>query len=204
MGAPPSHDSLLEPTRMIDKNPLPFAPPILKHGDTVISQTPNILLYLSTHLTSPIDLDSSPSESSSSSSQPDASPLLTLSDPLVYQLHSLILTILDLNNETHDTHHPISVSSYYEDQKDEAIKRAKDFRENRLPKFFDHFEKNLQRNEEGNWLFEGQGASVADLCLFQVVDGVSYLLSLSANQRFLLITRKTFDLWDSSNSRTRI
>lgn len=159
---------------------------MLKHGDIVISQTPNIMLYLSTHLTSPIDLKVSPSESSSSpspsaSESPKYAPP-TLSDPLVYQIHSLVLTILDLNNETHDTHHPISVSSYYEDQKDEAKKRAKDFREKRVPKFFQHFEANLKRNGKGEWLF-GEKASCADLCLFQVVDGVcssSLLFSLPA------------------------
>lgn len=153
---------------------------MLKHGDVVISQTPNIMLYLSTHLTSPIDLETSSSESSSSLS-PSKKPKCsrpTLSDPSVYQIHSLVLTILDLNNEIHDTHHPISVSSYYEDQKDEAKKRAKDFREKRLTKFFQHFEANFKRNGKGDWLF-GENASCADLCLFQVVDGVclSSLLS---------------------------
>lgn len=38
---------------------------------------------------------------------------------------------VDLSNETHDTHHPIAAGLYYEDQKDEAIRRAEDFRSNR-------------------------------------------------------------------------
>jgi len=42
--------------------------------------------------------------------------------------------------QIHDTHHPIAVSAYYEDFKEEAMKRAGDFRKNRLPKFFKYFE----------------------------------------------------------------
>lgn len=32
--------------------------------------------------------------------------------------------------------HPIANGDYYEDQKEEALRKAKDFREVRLPKFF--------------------------------------------------------------------
>lgn len=161
---------------LADKNPLPFAPPILKHGDVVISQTSNILLYLATHLENPIDLSPSPSPSSESEPSPakkanPSSP--SLSDSSIYHINGIALTILDFNNETHDTHHPISVSDYYENQKDHAIERAKDFRKNRVPKFFNHFEKLLgQGGEKDGWLVGGQ-ASYADLCLFQVIDGVS-------------------------------
>ncbi|BGP38013.1 hypothetical protein JCM10449v2_001940 [Rhodotorula kratochvilovae] len=132
-----------------DTNPLPFAPPILKHGSTVISQTPNILLYLATHIASPIDLDAGGEEGEPASKKAKASPL-----------------------GTHDSHHPISVSSYYEDQKDEAIKRAADFRKNRVPKFFKHFEDNLHRSSSGYLL--NSGPSHADLCLFQVYDGLLF------------------------------
>ncbi|GAA5884228.1 hypothetical protein JCM16303_002416 [Sporobolomyces ruberrimus] len=157
------------------KNPLPFAPPILKHGEVVISQTANILLYLATHLDSAIDLspDSSSSDPSPAKKSKPSPP--ALQDASIYHVHGLALTILDLNNETHDSHHPTSVSSYYEDQKEEAVKRSEDFRQNRVPKFFGHFEKILGQHEgeeEGGWLLKE--ASHADLCLFQVVDGLKF------------------------------
>ncbi|BGP46106.1 hypothetical protein JCM10450v2_001946 [Rhodotorula kratochvilovae] len=154
-----------------DTNPLPFAPPMLKHGSTVISQTPNILLYLATHIASPIDLDAGGEEGEPASKKAKASPL-GVDDPALFHAHGLALTILDLSNETHDSHHPISVSSYYEDQKDEAIKRAADFRKNRVPKFFKHFEDNLHRSSSGYLL--DSGPSHADLCLFQVYDGLLF------------------------------
>ncbi|GAA5904916.1 glutathione S-transferase [Sporobolomyces salmoneus] len=154
-----------------DKNPVPFAPPILKHGDVVISQTSNILFYLATHLDSPIDLSTSPSSDPSPSKKLKPSPR-SLQDSHLYHVNALALTILDLNNETHDTHHPISVSSYYEDQKEAAIERAKDFRKNRVPKFFNHFESVLEKGG-GEWLV-GSEPSYADLCLFQVVDGLKF------------------------------
>ena len=51
--------------------------------------------------------------------------------------HQIQLTIADLVNEAHDTHHPVGVGLYYEDQKDEALRRAKEFRQSRIPNFFD-------------------------------------------------------------------
>ena len=72
--------------------------------------------------------------------------------------HGLQLSITDFVAEIHDTHHPIGVSLYYEDQKDEALKRAAEFRENRIPKFFNWFETILARNPvppERWWTFEG-------------------------------------------------
>ena len=36
---------------------------------------------------------------------------------------------------------------YYEDQKDEALRKATDFRKNRLPKYFSFFERVLRSNE---------------------------------------------------------
>lgn len=98
----------------------------------------------------------------------------------VAQIHQLCATALDLNNETHDTHHPISVSSTYEEQKEEAKKRAADFRANRLPKFLNLFEVALKddgagvdRKEGGRRMF-GSKTTVADLAVFQVVDGLMF------------------------------
>lgn len=81
-----------------------------------------------------------------------------------------LLTILDFANETHDTHHPLASSLYYEDQKEAALERTKDYRENRVPKYFSHFDDVIQASGTG-FLTKG-GPSYADLALFQVVDGV--------------------------------
>ena len=72
----------------------PFAPPFLKAGKLVIGQTANILLYLgSRHGLAP---------------KAEAGRLW---------VHQLQLTITDFVAEVHDTHHPIGVSLYYEDQR---------------------------------------------------------------------------------------
>jgi glutathione S-transferase len=74
--------------------------------------------------------------------------------------------------QTHDVHHPIAVEDYYEDQKEEAIKRAKSYRANRLPKFLAHFQNVLQSNPDsknnGGTYLVGSITTTADLVLFQV------------------------------------
>ena len=129
----------------------PFAPPFLKDGETVIGQTAAILLYLGVrHGFAPKD---------------PAGDLWT---------HQIQLTISDFVAEAHDTHHPVAVSLYYEDQKEEALKRAKEFRDNRLPKFLDWFETILARNPGGDGHLVGKSLTYVDLSLFQVVEGLSY------------------------------
>ncbi|CAH0015626.1 unnamed protein product, partial [Clonostachys rhizophaga] len=93
-----------------------------------------------------------------------------------YHVNELALTALDgLSNEVHETHHPIAVGLYYEDQKEEAKKRAKDYRENRLPKFLGYFEKvlNGEASGDGPWLYGGK-LTYADLVLFKTLDGVKF------------------------------
>lgn len=89
-----------------------------------------------------------------------------------WHVNELALTALDLSNETHDTHHPIAGIKYYEEQKEEALKRATDFRENRIPKFFGYFERVLKGNEsgEGRYLVGGK-LTYADTTLWHVLDG---------------------------------
>jgi len=129
----------------------PFAPPFLKDGDTVVGQTAAILLYLGArHGLAPKD---------------PAGGLWT---------HQIQLTISDLVAEAHDTHHPISVNLYYEDQKEEALRRAADFRDSRVPKFLGWFERILARNPSGDAHLVGEAVTYADLSLFQTVDGLSY------------------------------
>lgn len=85
----------------------------------------------------------------------------------------MCLTALDLSDEAHDTHHPVGTGLYYEDQKPEAKRRADDFREARIPKYFGYFERILKGNEEsgeGRYLV-GSALSYADTTFWQVVDG---------------------------------
>ncbi len=129
----------------------PFAPPFLVDGDVIIGQTAAILLYLGDkHELAPKD---------------EAGRLWT---------HQIQLTIADLVVEAHDTHHPIGVGLYYEDQKAEAKRRAKAFREERIPKFLDWFENLLARNPAGPAHLVGDAISYADLSLFQAVEGLDY------------------------------
>jgi glutathione S-transferase len=104
----------------------PFAPPFLKAGKLVIAQTANILFYIGPRLR-----------------------LVPKDEASRLWAHQLQLTIADWVAEVHDTHHPISGGLYYEEQKREAKQRAADFRDNRLPKFLDYFEKILKRNSKG-------------------------------------------------------
>lgn len=139
-----------------DQNPPPFAPPVLKHGDLIISQTPNILLYLGPKLGLVPDTEADPNG--------------------VYHVNQLALTALDgLSNEPHDVHHPVAVADYYEDQKTEALRKAADYRARRLPKFLAYFERVLSgpASKGGEYLYGGS-LTYADLVLFQTLDGVSF------------------------------
>jgi glutathione S-transferase len=134
----------------------PFAPPFLRAGEMLIGQTANILLYLGArHGLAP---------------KGEAGRLWA---------NQLQLTIADLVQEVHETHHPIASSLYYEDQRKEARRRAEDFRRNRMPKFLGHFERVLERNANaGGGRRAGRliGASLTypDLSLFQIVEGLRY------------------------------
>jgi glutathione S-transferase len=64
--------------------------------------------------------------------------------------HQLQLTIADVVDEAHDTHHPIAASLYYEDQQGEAHRRSADFIANRIPKYLGYFERVLERNPQGD------------------------------------------------------
>ncbi len=93
-----------------------------------------------------------------------------------WKINGLVLTALDgLSNEPHDVHHPVATGLYYEDQKEEAKRKADDYLQNRLPKFHGYFERVLsgEASKGGEWLFGGK-VSVADLVLWQCLDGVKY------------------------------
>ena len=88
--------------------------------------------------------------------------------------HQLQLTIADIVQETHDTHHPISTNLYYEDQKPEARRRAQDFVRTRLPKYLGYFERVLARSKKSATYLAGPQLTYADLSLFQLVAGLRY------------------------------
>ncbi|KAL2023096.1 hypothetical protein VTK56DRAFT_3702 [Thermocarpiscus australiensis] len=140
-----------------DINPPVLFPPFLKHGDLVISQTPNILLYLGRRLGLVPDADADPDG--------------------LYRVNALALTALDgLSNEPHDCHHPISAELYYEDQKAESKRKAEDYVKRRLPKFLGYFERVLgsKASGDGPWLYGGR-LTYADLVLFQCMDGLKFM-----------------------------
>ena len=83
------------------------------------------------------------------------------------------LTVADLVAEAHDTHHPIDMSAYYEDQKDAAKARSEAFRKQRIPKYLGWFERLLAARGDDAWLL-GDRVTYADLSLFQVVEGLTY------------------------------
>ncbi|HKU42950.1 MAG TPA: glutathione S-transferase [Polyangiales bacterium] len=130
----------------------PFAPPFLRSGKLLIAQTANILFHLGPRLgLVPRD---------------PASQLAALQ----YQL-----TLADFVAEVHDTHHPIAVGMYYEDQKREALARTEYFRKERMPKFLGYFERELKRKPKNRraYLLGGRHSYV-DLSLFQVLEGLRY------------------------------
>jgi glutathione S-transferase len=88
--------------------------------------------------------------------------------------HQLQLTIADLVAEAHDVHHPIASSLYYEEQKREAKRAAQIFREERIPKFLDYFERVLKANRRGRGHLVGDSVSYVDLSMFQLIGGLCY------------------------------
>jgi glutathione S-transferase len=128
---------------------LPFAAPILRAGRIVVAQTAAILQFLAPrHGLVPKDA---------------AAQLWA---------HQLQLTIADFLVEVHDTHHPIAVGLYYEDQREEAKRRTEYFRRERLPLFLGYFERVLVKNG-GRHPVSGR-FSYVDLSLFQILEGLEY------------------------------
>jgi glutathione S-transferase len=129
----------------------PFAPPFLRAGKQVIAQTANILQFLGPRLG-----------------------LVPEGEATRLWAHQLQLTVEDFVVDIHDTHHPIAMSLYYEDQKPEAKRRAKFFTEERAPELLGYFENVLQRNPGRRGYMVGRTLSYVDLSMFQIVDGLRY------------------------------
>jgi glutathione S-transferase len=157
-----------------------FAPPFLKDGELLIAQTANILFYLGRrHGLAPRD---------------EAGRLWA---------HQLQLTIADVVDEAHDTHHPIASSLYYEEQRAEARRRAADFIANRIPKYLGYFERVLERNPRGDHYLVGHRASYCDLSLFQLVAGLRYAFPRAMAQLAPRVVRVTA-LHDRIAARPRV
>ena len=126
-----------------------YAPPVLRDGDVLIGQTTNILLYLGRRLG-----------------------LAPRAESGRLWLNQLQLTMADWLTEVHDTHHPLSMNQYYDEQKQAALQRSADFRATRLPKFLGYFTQVLL-NSRGQYLL-GARLTYGDLSLFQMLAGLHY------------------------------
>ena len=150
----------------------PFAPPFLVDGKLVIGQTAAILHHLGPTLK-----------------------LVARSEQARVWTQQIQLTIADMVTEAHDTHHPIASALYYEDQKPEALRRAREFCRERLPKFLLWFERIVANNPAGPRHLVGGKLSYADLSLFQLIEGLRYAFPKAA-ERVLKETPLTLQLHD--------
>jgi glutathione S-transferase len=128
----------------------PFAPPYLVDGDFCIGQTAHILAFLADRH----DFGAGELETD-------------------LQLIQLQLDITDLVAEVHNVHHPIASALYYHDQMDPAYEAAQHFRDERLPKYLDHFEMALAG--EGGPCVLGDRWTHVDTSLFQLLEGLDYM-----------------------------
>lgn len=136
-----------------------FAPPFLKLGERTIGQVAAILAWIGPQLGLVPDGDSDRA-----------------------WVNQIQLTLADLVVEAHDTHHPVDLMAYYDDQKPEAARRAEGFRDHRIAKFLGWAERVLERNPAGpDWLV-GDRVTYADLSLFQVVEGLRYAFPTAADR----------------------
>ncbi len=135
-----------------DRGALPFAPPFVKVGRVVVSQTANVLAFLGPRLG-----------------------LVPDDGVTQVEANQIQLTLADFVDEIHDTHHPIAGGLYYEDQKGASKRRARNFVQERMGKYLSWLEKVLERNRKsgGQWLV-GVERTYVDLSAFHVVEGLRY------------------------------
>jgi len=146
--------------------PYAFAPPVLRAGELVISQTALITRWLGErHGLAPAD---------------ERGRLFAA---------MIALTIADLVAETHDTHHPLNVGEVYEKQKVAARERARAFRQLRIPKFLGYLERILESS--GDYLVGTP--SYADLAAFEVLEGLTYAFPRTVHRQHIPRLRKLHD-----------
>jgi len=151
----------------------PFAPPFLELGGRIVGQTAAILAWIGPQLGLAPNGDSEDRA----------------------WLNQVQLTIADLVAEAHDSHHPVDLMAYYDDQKPEAARRSEGFRDKRIPKFLGWAERVLDRNPSGPTWLVGDCLTYADLSLFQIVEGLFYAFPKAA-RRALADTPKVVALHD--------
>ena len=146
--------------RMAQGSTPAFAPPFLVDGPIMVAQVAAILQYLGPKLG-----------------------LMPADEAGRLWCHQIQLTITDFVAEVHDIHHPIGSGLYYEDQKPEALRRARGFVVERLPKYLRWMERVVLRNPAGGPHLVGDRLSTVDLSVFQLVEGLRYALP-NAMDRF--------------------
>lgn len=136
----------------LGEGPTPsFAPPFLVDGPVVVGQVAAILQYLGPKLG-----------------------LVPADEAGRLWCHQIQLTITDFVTEVHDTHHPLGSGLFYEDQKPEALRRARGFVMERMPKYLRWLERVVLRNPTGTPHLVGDALTTADLSVFQLVEGLRY------------------------------
>jgi len=156
----------------------PLSPPFIKDGDKLIGQTANILQYLANRL------GFTPKDEKGK-----------------LYAQQILLTIMDVVDEVHDTHHPIDTTLYYKDQKEEAKKRSQVFCTSRIPKFLNYFEKVITKS--GSQYLVGDSATYVDVALFYLIQGLSYAFP-KATARTLATTPKIQALYELIGNRPNI
>lgn len=126
-----------------------YAPPIVKLGDLVLAQMPNLCMWLG-----------------------DRHGLAPTGEGVMYHANQVQLTIADVVSEVHETHHPLGSMLRYEDQVEPAKTRARLFCEQRLGKWLAYFERVLRHN--GGQVLVGDDVSYVDLSMFQLLSGLEY------------------------------
>ena len=128
----------------------PFAPPYLELDGFTIAQVAHILTWLA-----------------------DRHGLAPKDEAALFWVIQLQLTVSDFIAEVHNVHHPVALDEYYKNQKKEAARFAKGFREQRIPKFLGYFEK-ATRAQDGDWIGGDQWGPI-DTSLFQLIEGLRYM-----------------------------
>jgi glutathione S-transferase len=145
----------------------PLGPPALRHGKVLVAQTAAVLQYLAPRVG-----------------------LVPRDEASQLRAHQIQLTIADLVAEVHETHHPVAVSLYYEDQRREAARCAETFVRERMPMFLGYLDRALDSNRagRGRWLV-GRGLSYVDLSTFQVLAGLRYAFPRAMARHERLVPR---------------
>ena len=126
-----------------------FAPPILRvDRELTLAQMPNLCLFVARH-----------------------HGLVPEGAAAEHSANQLQMTIGDVVDEVHDTHHPVSNMLYFEEQEEAAVRSAEVFRAQRLPRFLDYFERVIANHGEDFLLGE---FSYVDLSLWHLLDGLEY------------------------------